>query len=140
MAKKLKSKLKLHIKAGQASPAPPIGPMIAEQGVNIQAFCQRFNDETSDKGNYTIPVLLKVYEDGSWEFELSEPVTSELLKEEAGIKSGSGEPNVKKVATITRDQLKKVAKRKLPDLNTDDIEQAMKIVRGTADSMGIQIE
>jgi len=140
MAKKLKNTLKLHIKAGQASPAPPLGPMLAEQGIDIQSFCQRFNEKTEDQSGYTIPVLLKVYEDGSWDFDLKQPVASELLKDVAGIESGSGEPNTKKVAAITKDQLRKVAEKKLSDLNTDNIDKAMKIIRGTADSMGIEIK
>ena len=138
--KKVKKVLKIHIKTGQANPAPPLGPTLAEQGINIPEFCKKFNDITKDKGDFTIPVIVTVYEDKSYVIDLKQPLTSELLKQIAGIKVGSGEPGKKKVAKITIDQLKQVAEKKMPDLNTTDIEKAMKIVRGTADSMGIEIQ
>ncbi len=138
--KKIKKVLKIHIKAGQANPAPPLGPSLAEQGVNIPEFCKKFNDATKDKGEFTIPVIVTVYEDKSYKFDLRQPLTSELLKQVAGVKEGSGEPNKKKVAKITIDQLKRVAEKKMPDLNTTDIKKAMKIIQGTAEAMGIEIQ
>lgn len=137
---KLETTIKLHIPAGAATPAPPIGPALAQHGINIGEFCQQFNDKTSDQKGFTIPVVINVYEDRSFDFKLKTPLTSELLKQEAGIEAGSGTPNRKKVATISRDQLKKVAEKKMPDLNTEDIEQAMKIVEGTAKNMGIEVK
>jgi len=138
--KKVTKVLKIHIKAGKANPAPPLGPTLAEQGINIPEFCKKFNDITKDKGEFTIPVLVTVYEDKSYEIDLKQPLTSELLKQVAGVEKGSGEPNKKKIAKITIDQLRQVAEKKMPDLNTTDIEKAIKIVRGTADSMGIEIQ
>jgi large subunit ribosomal protein L11 len=137
--KKIIKVLKLHIPAGKANPAPPLGPSLAEQGVNISEFCQKFNDLTKDKGSYTMPVRVVVYEDRSYDLKLQEPLTSELLKEIAGVDKGSGEPNRKKIAKITQDQLKKVAERKMKDLNTDNLDEAIKIVTGTAHSMGLDI-
>lgn len=137
--KKISKILRLHIPAGRATPAPPIGPSLAEQGVNIAEFCQKFNDLTKDKGSYTIPVKITVYEDRTYSINMHEPITSELLKEIAGIEKGSGEPNRKKSAKISKDQLRKVAERKMKDLNANDLDGAMKIVAGTAKSMGIEI-
>lgn len=137
--KKIIKTLKLHIPAGKATPAPPLGPSLAEHGVNISEFCQNFNDLTKDKGSYTIPVRVVVYEDRSYNLQLQEPLTSELLKEVAGVDKGSGEPNRKKVAKITQDQLKKVAERKMKDLNTSDLDKAIEVVTGTARSMGLEI-
>lgn len=137
--KKVIKTLKLHIAAGKANPAPPIGPSLAECGVNIAEFCQKFNDLTKEKGNYTIPTRITIYEDRSYDLQLMEPLTSELLKEVAGIEKGSGEPNRKKVSKISQDQLRKVAERKMKDLNANDIDEAMKIVSGTARSMGLEI-
>lgn len=138
--KKIKAKVKLQIPAGQATPAPPVGPILAQHGINISEFCQKFNDSTRDKTGYTIPVEITIYEDRSYEFKLKEPPASELLKKAAGIEKGSGEPNRRKVASITKDQLKEIAKRKMKDLNTTNIEKAMKIIEGTAKSMGIEIK
>ena len=138
--KKVKKVLKFHIKAGQASPAPPLGPTLAGEGININDFCQKFNEATKEMKQYTLPVVVQVYEGGSYNFQLKQPVTSELLKEVAGIEKGSGEPNKRKVAKITQDQLKEVAKRKMPDLNAQDMAQAMKIVEGTAKAMGIEVQ
>lgn len=137
--KKISKILRLHIPAGRATPAPPLGPSLAEQGVNIAEFCQKFNDLTKDKGSYTIPVKITVYEDRTYNIDLHEPITSELLKEIAGIEKGSGEPNRKKSAKISKDQLRKVAERKMKDLNANDLDGAMEIVAGTAKSMGIEI-
>lgn len=136
----VKDTIKVQIQAGQASAAPPLGPTLAEKGVDVGDFCRKFNDATKDKTGWTIPVEITVYEDGSYSFKLKSFLTSELLKKEAGIEKGSGKPNKEKIAKITREQLKKVAQKKMEDLNTDDIEQAMKIVEGTAKNMGIEIK
>ena len=138
--KKIKSIVKLHIPAGQANPAPPIGPALAQHGINIAEFCKKFNDATKDKAGYKIPVEITVYEDRSYDFILKQPLTSDLLKKAAGLEKGSGEPNRKKTGSITREQLLEIAKTKMPDLNTDDIEKATKIIEGTARSMGIEIK
>ena len=139
MAKKVKTVLKLQIEAGKANPAPPLGPTLAQHGINISEFCQKFNDATKDKMGYKIPMIVTIYEDRSYDFELKQPLTSDLIKKAAGIEKGSGEPNKKIVGKITRSQLREIAKTKMPDLNTDDIEKAMKIVEGTARGMGIEI-
>ncbi|MCD6177762.1 50S ribosomal protein L11 [bacterium] len=140
MEKKIQAIVKLQIPAGQATPAPPIGPTLAQYGINISEFCKRFNDATQDKKGWTIPVEIKIYEDKSYEFKLKQPPTSELLKKAAGIEKGSGEPNRKKVGSITKEQLKQIAQQKMEDLNTDDIQKAMKIIEGTAKNMGIEIK
>jgi large subunit ribosomal protein L11 len=140
MAKKIKAIVKLQIAAGQATPAPPVGPVLAQHGVNIAEFCQRFNEATRDNQGFKIPVEIKVYLDRTYDFELKQPPAAELLKKAAGIEKGSGEPNKTKVAKITRAQLKDIAKAKMPDLNADNIESAMKIIEGTAKNMGISIE
>lgn len=140
MAKEIKTIIKLHIPAGKATPAPPIGPVLAQQGVNIGDFCQKFNDQTKDRQGWTIPVEIEVFEDRTFNFKLKTPLTSELLKKAAGLDKGSGEPNRKKVGKITKAQLREIAQKKLPDLNTRDINQAMKIVAGTAKNMGIEVE
>jgi large subunit ribosomal protein L11 len=140
MAKKIKTIVKLQIPAGQATPAPPVGPSLAQHGLNISEFCQKFNDLTKDQVGFKLPVDITVYEDRSYDLKIKQPPASELLKKEAAIEKGSGTPNKTKVAKITKAQLEKIARRKLPDLNTDNIEQAMKIIEGTAKSMGITIE
>lgn len=139
MAKKLEVIVKLHIPAGKATPAPPVGPILAPHGINLANFCQKFNDLTQDKAGWTIPVEVKIFEDKTFEFEIKEPPTSELLKKAAGLEKGSGEPHKTKVGKITQDQLREIAKRKMPDLNTQDIEKAIKIIQGTAKAMGIEI-
>jgi large subunit ribosomal protein L11 len=139
MPKNIKAKVKLQIPAGKATPAPPVGPALAPHGINIGEFCQKFNEQTKDKVGYTIPVEVTIFEDRTYEFKLKTPLTSELLKKAAGIEKGSGTPNQTKVGKITRDQLREIAKQKLPDLNTKDIEKAMKIIEGTAKNMGIEI-
>lgn len=140
MAKKIKSVVKLHIPAGQATPAPPVGPALAPHGINIGEFCQKFNEKTRDKIGFKIPVDITIFEDRSYDFKLHQPPTSELLKKIAGIEKGSGQPNKVKVGKITREQLRKVAEQKMEDLNTQDIEAAMRIVEGTAKNMGIVVE
>lgn len=137
--KKIKAIVKLHIQAGKATPAPPIGPALAQHGINIGEFCQKFNDETKNQIGYKIPVVVTIYEDRTYEYKIKTPLTSELLKKAAGIEKGSGDPKKKKVGKITKKQLKEIAQIKLPDLNTKDIEKAMKIIEGTAKNMGIEI-
>ena len=139
MAKKIKAFVKLHIKAAQATPAPPVGPALAQHGLNLGEFCQRFNDLTKDKVGSTIPVEVTIYEDRTYDLKLKQPPASEFLKKAAGIEKGSGEPNKKKVAKITKAQLREIAQKKMEDLNAEDIEQAMKIIEGTAKNMGIEI-
>ena len=139
MPKKIKAVVKLQIPAGQATPAPPVGPSLAQHGMNIAEFCQKFNEKTKDQIGYTIPVEVIIYEDRSYEFALKQPPAAELLKKAAGIEKGSAEGTKKIVGKITSTQLREIAQRKLPDLNTQDIEQAMKIVQGTAKQMGIEI-
>lgn len=136
----VKDTIKVQIEAGQANPAPPLGPTLADKGVDVSDFCNKFNEATEDKAGWTIPVVITVYEDGSYDFELKSFLTSELLKKEAGIETGSGEPNRDKVGTVTREQLKNVAEKKIEDLNTSDLDQAIKIVKGTAKNMGLEIE
>ena len=139
MAKKVKAVVKLQIQAGQATPAPPVGPVLAQHGINIGEFCQKFNDSTKNNQGFKIPVEITIYEDRTYNFVLKQPPASELLKKAAAIEKGSGEPNRTKVAKITKAQLKKIAEQKMPDLNTDDVEKAMKIIEGTARNMGIEI-
>lgn len=139
MPKEIKT-VKLQISAGQATPAPPVGPSLAPQGINLMDFCQKFNELTKDQAGWTIPVKVKIFEDKSFKIEVSQPPVSELLKKAAGIEKGSGEPHKTKVGKITKDQLREIAKRKLPDLNTKDIEKAAKIIEGTAKAMGIVVE
>lgn len=140
MAKEIKAIIKLHIPAGQATPAPPVGPVLAQHGLNIAEFCKQFNDLTKDKIGFTIPVEITVYEDKTYDFKLKQPPVSQLLKKAAGIEKGSGEPNKKKVGKITKEQLRKIAEQKMPDLNCDTIEAAERIIMGTAKQMGIEIE
>ncbi len=137
--KKIKTKVKLQIPAGQANPAPPIGPALAQHGINISEFCQKFNDATKDKAGYKIPVVVTIYEDRSFDFQLKQPLASDLIKKAAGIEKGSGEPNRKKVGKLTKEQIREIAKIKLPDLNTNDIEKAMKIIEAQAKGMGIEV-
>jgi len=138
--KKIKAVVKLQIPAGKATPAPPVGPSLAQHGVNIAEFCQKFNDATKEQSGFVIPVEITVFEDRTYSFKLKQPPASELLKKAAAIEKGSGEPNKTKVAKITRAQLKEIAQKKMPDLNTDNLEAAMKIIEGTAKNMGIEIE
>lgn len=140
MPKKVIAVVKLQIPAGQATPAPPVGPALAQHGLNIAEFCQKFNDVTKSQEGFKIPVEISVYEDRTYNFKIKQPPAAELLKKAAAIEKGSGEPNKTKVAKITRSQLKEIAQKKMPDLNTDNIEQAMKIIEGTAKNMGIEIE
>ncbi len=132
--------IKLQIPAGQATPAPPVGPALGAKGVNIMQFCQAFNAATQDKGNTIIPVEITVYEDKTFDFITKTPPAAVLIKEALGINSGSGEPHTSKVGMLTKDQLRAIAERKMPDLNANDVEAAMKVIKGTARSMGITVE
>jgi large subunit ribosomal protein L11 len=138
--KKVVGFIKLQIPGGQANPAPPVGPALGQHQVNIMQFCQAFNAETQDKMGTIIPVEITVYEDRTFTFILKTPPAAVLLKQAAGIESGSAAPNRTKVATVTREQVRQIAETKMPDLNANDIEGAMKIIEGTARSMGITVE
>ena len=139
MAKEITGFVKLEIKGGAANPSPPIGPALGSKGVNIMEFCKQFNAKTKDKPGKVIPVLITVYSDKSFDFVLKTSPAGAQLKELAKIKSGSAEPNRKKVASVTWDQIKQIAEDKLPDLNCFTVESAMKMVAGTAKSVGITI-
>ncbi|MEA3313461.1 MAG: 50S ribosomal protein L11 [Caldisericota bacterium] len=142
MAKKKKKVMgivKLQIEAGKATPAPPVGPALGQKGVNIMEFCKKFNSRTQKQSGLIIPVVLKVYEDRSFDFITKTPPASSLIKRTLKIDSGSAQPNKIKVGTIRREQLKEIAKMKLPDLNTDDLDQAAKIIEGTARNMGVDV-
>ncbi|MGA7936277.1 MAG: 50S ribosomal protein L11 [Kovacikia sp.] len=140
MAKKVAAVIKLAISAGKANPAPPIGPALGQHGVNIMMFCKEYNARTADQAGMVVPVEISVYEDRSFTFILKTPPASKLIAKAAGIQTGSGEPNRKKVGSITRAQLQEIAQTKMPDLNANDIEAAMKIVEGTARNMGVTIK
>ncbi|HEY9698177.1 MAG TPA: 50S ribosomal protein L11 [Trichocoleus sp.] len=139
MAKKVVAIIKLAITAGKANPAPPIGPALGQHGVNIMMFCKEYNARTADQAGLVIPVEISVFEDRSFTFILKTPPASVLITKAAGIERGSGEPNKKKVGSITRNQLREIAQTKLPDLNANDIDAAMKIVEGTARNMGVTV-
>lgn len=140
MAKEVIKILKLQITGGMANPAPPIGPALGQQGLNIQNFCSRFNEATKDKKGEVVPCEIMVYNDRTFDFILKTPPASELLKKEAGIKKGSQKPLTEKVGTVTKEQIRKIAEIKLPDLNTQDINSAMNSIEGTARQMGIKVE
>jgi large subunit ribosomal protein L11 len=140
MAKKVKTVIKLQIAGGKANPAPPVGPALGQHGLNIQEFCTKFNAQTKDKGGDITPVEITVYEDRTYSFILKTPPAAELLKKAAGIEKGSGKPLQEKVGKVTRKQIEDIAKIKMPDLNANDINAAMKIIEGTARQMGITIE
>src|SRR3989338_11392076 len=138
--KKIKAIVKLQIPAGAANPAPPVGPSLAQHGVNISEFCQKYNEATKSQAGWKLPVEITVFEDRTYTFVVKQPPASELLKKAAGIEKGSGTPNKTKVAKITREQLKKIAEQKIPDMNADSLEAAMRTIEGTAKNMGITIE
>jgi large subunit ribosomal protein L11 len=140
MAKKVVGFVKLQIPAGQATPAPPVGPALGQKGVNIMEFCKQFNARTQDKQGLIIPVVITVYSDKSFTFITKTPPAAVLLVKEAKIEKGSGEPNRVKVAKVTHEQVKKIAEMKMPDLNTTDVEAASSMIAGTARSMGIVVE
>lgn len=140
MAKKVTGYIKLQIPAGKATPAPPVGPALGQHGVNIVQFTKEFNARTADKGDLIIPVVITVYQDRTFSFITKTPPAAVLLKKAAKVEKGSGEPNKKKVATVTRDQVREIAELKAPDLNAADVEAAMRMVEGTARSMGFVVE
>jgi len=139
MAKKLVEKFKLMIQAGQANPSPPVGPALGQRGVNIMEFCKAFNEKTKDKMGFKIPVEISVYSDRSFTFETKQPPATDLIMKEAGIKKGSDNPLLNKVGKITKEQLYKIVDLKIEDLNTNDRDQAAKIIAGSCRSMGIEI-
>lgn len=141
MAKKpILTYIKLQIQAGKANPAPPVGPALGQYGVNIMDFCRSVNEKTKAQGDIFIPVRITVYKDRSFTFELKTPLTASLLKTAAGIEKGSGEPNKRKVGKLKREDLVRIARTKLPDLNAYDVDSAVKIIEGTARNMGLEIE
>lgn len=139
MAKKVVALIKLALPAGKANPAPPVGPALGQHGVNIMMFCKEYNARTADQVGLIVPVEISVYEDRSFTFILKTPPASVLIRKAIGIERGSGEPNRVKVGSLTRDQLREIAQTKMPDLNANDIEAAMRIVEGTARNMGVTV-
>jgi len=137
--RKLSAIIKLQIKAGAATPAPPVGPALGQHGVNIMEFCKAYNAATESQRGDIVPVEIKVYEDRSFDFTLKTPPAARLLLKAAGVDKGSGEPHIKKVATVTMEQVRQIAQTKLADLNASDLDQAAKIIAGTARSMGITV-
>jgi large subunit ribosomal protein L11 len=137
--KKVAAMVKLQIRAGQATPAPPVGTALGQHGVNIMEFCRQYNEATQAQMGQVIPVEMIIYEDRTFSFVTKQPPASELLKQAAGVDKGSGEPNRTKVAKVTRDQVRQIAEQKMADLNANDVEGAMKIIEGTALSMGIEV-
>ena len=140
MAKKITKVIKLQVQAGKANPAPPVGPILGQAGINIAGFCSQFNAATQSQIGYVVPVVITVYEDRTFTFVVKTPPASDLLRKAAGIEKGSGEPNKKKVATISRSKCAEIAQTKMPDLNANDLEAATKIIEGTAKQMGIVVE
>jgi len=139
MAKEVIAKIKLYVPAGQANPAPPVGPALGQHGVNIMGFCKAFNEKTKGREGLILPAVITVYKDKSFDFILKTPPSSVLLKKAANLAKASGEAGKEKIATLKRDQLKEIAKTKMEDLNTIDLDQAVRIVEGTARSMGIEV-
>ncbi len=139
MPKKVIAMVKLQIPAGGATPAPPVGPALGQHGVNIMGFCKEFNERTKDQAGLIIPVEITIYEDRSFTFVTKTPPAAVLLKMAAGIEKASGEPNVNKVGKVTRQQIREIAEQKMKDLNAADIEAAMRMIEGTARSMGIEV-
>jgi large subunit ribosomal protein L11 len=140
MAKKIEGFIKLQIAAGKATPAPPVGPALGQHGVNIVQFTKEFNAKTADKGDTIIPVIITVYADKSFSFVLKTPPAAVMIKKACKIQSGSGEPNKKKVAVLSKEDLKMIAETKMPDLNAASLEAAMSMIAGTARSMGVTVE
>ena len=140
MAKKVLTLIKLQVPGGSANPAPPVGPALGQHGVNIMEFCKSFNAQTQDQNGRIIPVEITVFEDRSFNFITKTPPAAVLIKEAAGIEKGSGQPHLEKVATLTMDQIRQIAEAKLQDLNARDVDQAAKIIAGTARSMGVEVQ
>jgi len=139
MAKKVVGELKLQIPAGKANPSPPVGPALGQRGINIMEFCKAFNEKTKDMMGFNIPVIITVYSDKSFTFVTKQPPATDFIKKAAGIQKGSDNPLKNKVGKLTKAQVKEIAEKKMPDLNTKDVEQAMKIIEGSARSIGIEI-
>ena len=140
MAKAIKAQIKLHVPAAQANPAPPVGPALGQHGVNIMQFCKQFNDQTKGRDGLILPVVISVFEDRTFTFIIKSPPSSILLKRAANLAKASGTSGKETIGSVTRKQVEEIAKLKLPDLNTDNLEQAMKTIAGTARSMGIAVE
>lgn len=140
MPKPIKTTLKLQLPAGKANPAPPVGTALGPHGINIQDFCKKFNDATKDMGDDVVPAEITIYEDRSFEFKLKTPPASALLKKAAGIEKGSSDALKNKVGKVTKEDVRKIAERKMPDLNAYDLDAAEKIIRGTARNMGIEVK
>ncbi len=140
MAKRITAVVKLNIPGGKATPAPPVGPALGQHGINMMEFIKKFNEMTASLAGTTMPVEITIYEDRSFTFIVKQPLASELLKKAAGVAKGSGNPLTNKVGKLSKEQLRQVAKQKMPDLNTNNIDQAMRVLAGTARSMGIEIE
>ena len=140
MAKKVTAQIKLHVPAGSANPAPPVGPALGQHGVNIMQFCKQFNDQTKNRDGLILPVVISVYEDRSFTFIIKSPPSSVLLKRAANLAKASGTAGKETIAKVTRKQCEEIAKQKMVDINTADMEKAIKIIEGTARSMGIQVE
>jgi large subunit ribosomal protein L11 len=138
--KKVLANVKLQIRAGQATPAPPVGTALGQHGVNIMDFCKQYNDATQSMAGQVIPVELTIYEDRSFSFITKQPPAAELIKQATGVEKGSGEPNREKVGRLTQAQVREIAERKMADLNANDVENAMRIVEGTARSMGVEVD
>ncbi len=140
MAKKVKAQIKLHVPAGAANPAPPVGPALGQHGVNIMQFCKQFNDQTKNRDGLILPVVISVFEDRTFSFIIKSPPSSVLLKRAANLAKASGIAGKEVIGKVTRKQLEEIAKQKMADLNTADMNKAIKIMEGTARSMGIQVE
>lgn len=139
MAKKVRAVIKLQVPGGKATPAPPVGPALGQHGVNIMAFVKEFNERTSSQAGYIVPVDMTIFEDRSFSFITKTPPAADLLRRAAKVEKGSGTPNTEKVGRVTQDQVREIAEMKMPDLNANDVEAAMKIVAGTARSMGLEV-
>jgi large subunit ribosomal protein L11 len=138
--KKVRALVKLQIEAGKATPAPPVGPALGQHGVNIMAFCKEYNDRTASQEGFIVPAEITIYADRTFSFVVKKPPVSDLLRRAMGIEKGSGNAKVQKVGKISRDKAREIAENKMPDLNTSDIEKAVKIIEGSARSMGVEIE
>lgn len=140
MAKRVSANIKLNIPAGKGTPAPPVGPALGQAGINMMEFLKKFNEQTSSQMGFVMPVEITVYEDRSYTFQIKQPLVTDLIKKAAGIETGAANPKTQTVAKLSREKLREIAKQKMPDLNTTDEEQAMKIVAGSARQMGVKIE
>jgi large subunit ribosomal protein L11 len=140
MAKRVTHNIKLNIPAGKGTPAPPVGPALGQAGINMMEFLKKFNEQTAPQMGFVMPVEITVYEDRSYAFKIKQPLTTDLIKRAAGIETGAHNPKTEKVGTLTKDQLRSIAKAKMPDFNTEDEEAAMRIVAGSARQMGVKVD